>query len=105
MHAPCVLHVYGNYWQTGWESRIIELRQSLIFLNQLQPLALISLVLVAYSLYPSINSSYSIYVRITLNSLTAFTLCTLSLPPALEYLVPLLKVANLTLDTFYHYFR
>ena len=35
----CSFHVDGNYWQKGWESRIIELKQSLLFLNQLQSLA------------------------------------------------------------------
>ena len=35
----CSFHVNGNYWQTGWESLIIELKESLLFLTQLQSLA------------------------------------------------------------------
>ena len=59
------LHVHGNYWPTGWESRIIDLKQSLLFLNQLQSLAtcklLVSLGSCSAAYYPHINSSYSIY--------------------------------------------
>ena len=55
-----------DYWHTGWESQIIELRRSLIFLNQLQPLAACTFIVSLGS--DSINASYSIYVRITLSS-------------------------------------
>ena len=30
----CSLHVNGSYWQTGWESRIIDLNELLIHFNQ-----------------------------------------------------------------------
>ena len=48
-------------------------------------------------LFLCINPSYSAYVRITLSSCTDFTLCTLSIPPDIEYLVSLLKDAHLSL--------
>ena len=91
----CSLHVNGNYWQTGWESQNIELRQSFIFLNQLQPLATYKLLVSLGSGSVKLISPYKLFVinllRITLSSCTAFTLCTLSIPPALEYLVSSLE--------------
>ena len=30
----CRLHVNGSYWQTGWESPILDLDYTLILLNQ-----------------------------------------------------------------------
>ena len=99
----CSFHVNWSYWQTGWESGIIDLNYTLILLNQSNFWLLINfwylLALVAEISYLSINPLYLIiYVRITLLSCTAFTLCTLSIPPVLEYLVPLLEDANLSID-------
>ena len=68
-------------------------------------------LLPSYKLLVSLNSGsldlLSQYKSFVLNlpSCTAFTLCTLSIPPVLEYLVPLLKDANLSINNLLSLFQ
>ena len=97
----CSLHVYGNYWQTGRISRLIEIRASFTLHKQdkssaAKPSYLSTVVALCIKL--GITPSYFHLVWLAHSSCTEFTLCTVLYPLVLGFpSYILVEVNNLSL--------